>query len=164
MIVKEALRRATASSMKRTRNFLKVLLAILVLCDASANGTEYHNYKTMTEEGGGVATYAYTASILTGSDLAAGLIGTVIVRFRGCSVEDTCAAVASLASSRNTTTILFSRQNGVIGLLLNNDAVGYVVKGPDGAQLAYAVVPTEAGSVLLQIKQDALGGKLRASN
>ena len=149
--------------MKRMRNLLKVLLAILVLCGASANGTEQHNYKTMTEEAG-VATYAYTASNLTGSDLAAGLIGTVIVRFRGCSVEDTCAAVASLASSRNTTTILFSRQNGVIGLLLNNDAVGYVVKGPDGAQLAYAVVPTEAGSVLLQIKQDALGGKLRASN
>jgi hypothetical protein len=48
-------------------------------------------------------------------------------------------------------------------MFLDTDAVGYVVKGPRAEQLASAVVPTETGSVLLQIKQDALGGKLRVS-
>jgi hypothetical protein len=142
------------------RRVAKASSAVLILCSGSLIGAKQHNYKAMTEEAGGAA-YTYTASKWTASDLAAGLTGTVIVKFRGCNTEDTCAAIASLVSSPNTTIVLFSRKNGVIGLFLSTDAVGYVVKGPTGEQRASAVVPTEAGSVLLQIKQDALGFKLQ---
>ena len=143
-------------------NLLKASLVVLILCGGPAIGAEQHNYKTVRALAGTVF-YTYEASTVTASDLAAGLTGTVIVLFRGCKAESTCAAVANAASSSNTTVVLFSRKNGVIGFFLATDAVGYVVKGPRGEQLAYAVVPTEAGSILLQIKQDALGDKLRVS-
>jgi hypothetical protein len=146
----------------RMGNFLKASLVILILCGGSAIGAEQHNYKTVRVLAG-TSFYTYEASKVTASDLSAGLTGTVIVQFRGCKAENICAAVANAASSSNKTIVLFSRKNGVIGFFLAADAVGYVVKGPGGGQVAYAVVPTEVGSVLLQIKQDALGGKLRVS-
>lgn len=146
----------------RMGNFLKASLVVLILCGGSVIGAEQHNYKTVRALAGTIF-YTYEASKVTASDLAAGLTGTVIVQFRGCKAENTCAAVANAASSSNTTVVLFSRKNGVFGFFLAVDAVGYVVKGPGGEQVEYAVVPTEVGSVLLQIKQDALGGKLRLS-
>jgi hypothetical protein len=146
--------------MTRMRNILKASSVVLILCGGSVIGAEQHNYKTMREIAGAVF-YTYEASKVTASDLAAGLTGTVTVQFRGCNVENNCAAIASTASSINTTVVLLSLKNGVIGFFLDTDAVGYVVKGPAGEQLAYAVVPTEVESMLLQIKQDALGGKLR---
>ena len=71
--------------------------------------------------------------------------------------------MANVASSPNTTIVFFGRKPSLIGFFLKDGGIGYWVKGPKGETLTAAVVPTEEGSVVLQIKRDALGGALRVS-
>jgi hypothetical protein len=135
---------------------------ILIIFGAFAEGAEHHNYKKVVQRGAEFS-YTYEASERTVSDLAAGFTNTVVVQFHGCNAEDTCTAMAYVASSPNTTIVFFGRKRNVIGYFLKDGGVGYWVKGPKGETLTAAVAPTEEGSVLLQIKRDVLGGVLRVS-
>jgi hypothetical protein len=135
---------------------------ILIIFGEFAAGSEQHNYKKVTQREAEFS-YTYEASGRTVSDLAAGFTNTVVVQFHGCNAEDTCTALAYVASSPNTTIVFFGRKKSTIGYFLEDGGIGYWVKGPKGETLTAAVVPTEEGSVLLQIKRDALSGTLRVS-
>src|SRR5260370_33082545 len=125
---------------------------------APTNSGEPHNYITSDAEGG-AALYLYKAHRSTASDLAASLDGLVVIVYRGCSVSESgiCLARGTISSklnllgSSNTTTIMFN---------MENDIIGYNVMASDGREVAHAAVHAETGSVLQQIREDALAGKL----
>jgi hypothetical protein len=154
--------RKTANGVSRTWNLVRLSSIILVIFGEFAEATEQHNYKKVTQLAAEFS-YTYEASERTVSDSAAGFTNTVVVQFHGCDAEDTCTAIAHVASSPNTTIVFFGRKRSAIGFFLKDGGIGYWVKGPKGETLTAAVVPTEEGSVLLQIKRDALGGALRVS-
>jgi hypothetical protein len=152
--------RKTANGVSSARNLVLLSSIILIMFGEIAAGMEEHNYKKVTQRAAEFS-YTYDASERTVSDLAAGFTNTVIVQFHGCNAEDTCIATAYVALSPNTTIVFFGRKRSPIGFFLEDGGVGYWVKGPKGETLTAAVVPTEEGSVLLQIKRDVLGGALR---
>jgi hypothetical protein len=154
--------RKAANEISRAWSLLLLSSVILIIFNRFAVGAEQHHYKEVKQHAAEFS-YTYEAPGSTVSDLAAGLTNIVIVQFLGCNAEDTCTAIAHVASSPNTTIVFFGRKRSAIGLFLKDGGIGYLVKGPKGEMLTMAVVPTEEGSVLLQIKRDALKGALRAS-
>jgi hypothetical protein len=125
---------------------------------ARTNTGEPHNYIT-SDAVEGAALYLYKAHRSTASDLAASLDGLVVIVYRGCNVSESgiCLARGTISSklnpigSSNTTTIMFN---------MENDIIGYNVATSDGREVAHATVHAETGSVLQQIREDALAGKL----
>jgi hypothetical protein len=154
--------RETANGVSRAGNLLLLSSVILVIFNGFAAGAEQHYYKEVDQRAAAFS-YTYEASERTVSDLAAGFTNSVIVQFQGCNAEDTCTAIAHITSSPNTTIVFFGRKRSAIGFFLKDGGIGYWVKGPKGETLTTAVVPSEEGSVLLQIKRDVLNGALRVS-
>ena len=152
--------RKTANGVSLAWNLVLLSSIILIIFGEFAKGTERHNYKQVTQHAAEFS-YTYEASEETISDLSAGFTDTVVVQFHGCNADDTCTAIAYVASSPNTTIVFFGRKRSAIGFFLKDGGIGYWVKGPKGETLTAAVAPTEEGSVLLQIKRDVLGGALR---
>ena len=141
--------RETANGVSRAGNLLLLSSVILVIFNGFAAGAEQHYYKEVDQRAAAFS-YTYEASERTVSDLAAGFTNTVVVQFHGCNAEDTCTAMAYVASSPNATIVFFGRKRNIIGYFLKDGGVGYWVKGPKGETLTAAVVPSEEGSVLLQ--------------
>jgi hypothetical protein len=112
----------------------------------------FHHYAE-TEMVDGNTFYFYAPLRITNTDNQAQLVGpTVAVLFNGCHT-DVCAASAIAPASPNQTIITFSR---------NSDAIGWrVTAKSDGAVIADSMARAEPGSILEQIREDALAGQLQ---